>query len=136
MNHSHPGYKKRFNQAEMIGEVKAMNIPFVSTKNKLYEDRHMLIGDAASLADTFFGQGIANALRSGQFAAKQALTCFETCDFSSKLISGYQDQLYGFLEKEIKYSKNLQTFFSYNCLVNNLFFILLGKQEVLKIGYC
>lgn len=59
-------------------------IPFWGGRRTLHRGRVALVGDAAGLADPFFGEGIATALESGRLAAQAVaeLVCGERTDLA------------------------------------------------------
>jgi geranylgeranyl reductase family protein len=59
-------------------------IPFWGGSHVLHRGRVALLGDAAGLADPFFGEGIATALASGRLAAQAVaeLVCGESADLA------------------------------------------------------
>jgi geranylgeranyl reductase family protein len=75
---NHPLFKERFANATMVeGSAKGWQLPFGSPRKK--ESRQprraagsgiRLVGDAASLVDPFSGEGVGNALVTGEMAAR------------------------------------------------------------------
>ena len=64
-----PRFRDRFRGVECVGEVHGWNIPTPDFQRTLAGDGFLLAGDAAGLVDPFSGEGIGNALDSGQVAA-------------------------------------------------------------------
>ena len=105
---NHPLFKERFSEAEMIpGSAKGWHLPFGSPrkKTKLQPRRNVmngirLVGDAASLIDPFSGEGVGNALVSGEMAARHII---EKLPYEQ-----YQEELWTVLGPELKNSFNMQ----------------------------
>ena len=66
----HPVLAARFATAKQEGPIGAWVIPNGSHMRPSSGDGWVLVGDAASLVDPFSGEGVGNALVSGQMAAK------------------------------------------------------------------
>jgi len=77
----------RFEASKQLSRVEADILPAGGFGNKISGDSFILIGDAASLVDPFTGEGIGNALLSGEKAASTISKCFESGNFSEKYIS-------------------------------------------------
>lgn len=105
---NHPLFKGRFKDAEMVpGSAKGWQLPFGSPrkKEKLQPRRNTmngirLVGDAASLVDPFSGEGVGNALVSGEMAARHIIEEIPH--------NVYQDELWKVLGPELKNSFNMQ----------------------------
>jgi flavin-dependent dehydrogenase len=70
------------------------------------------------LIDPFTGEGIANSIRSGRFAAKQVLACHAAKDFSATFTVNYDKEIYSAMWKEFKLSSLLQKLSTYPRLCN------------------
>jgi menaquinone-9 beta-reductase len=70
---AHPRFAHRFKDARPLEKIRGYGLPLGSHPRPLSGDGWMLVGDAASLIDPFSGEGIGNAMVSGEFAAKHAL---------------------------------------------------------------
>jgi flavin-dependent dehydrogenase len=66
----HPQLAARFASARQEGLIGAWLIPNGSFVRPSHGDGWVLVGDAASLVDPFSGEGVGNALSSGEFAAQ------------------------------------------------------------------
>jgi geranylgeranyl reductase family protein len=64
-------------------------IPCGGIERRLCSDRVLLAGDAAGFVDSFLGEGLAYAIRSGQLAAEVALLAARQDDFSSSRLALY-----------------------------------------------
>jgi geranylgeranyl reductase family protein len=64
-----PRFRARFARASRIGDVHGWNLPTPDFSRTLSGDGFLLAGDAAGLVDPFSGEGIGNAVVSGQVAA-------------------------------------------------------------------
>jgi menaquinone-9 beta-reductase len=88
-----PELSQRFANAERISPFQAHTLPLWRPGNKLSGNRFILLGDAASLVDPFTGEGIGNAMASGEVAAGVILDCFRSSDFSAKRLLDYDRKI-------------------------------------------
>jgi menaquinone-9 beta-reductase len=84
----------RFEKARLIDDIKGFGLPLFTQKRNISGNRFMLCGDAATLIDPLWGHGIDHAMWSGLFAAKQAIMCFRSSDFTSSFMKQYDVMLY------------------------------------------
>ncbi len=105
---THPLIAPRFKQAKIVDGVKGFGLPLGSRRFQISGERFMLVGDAASLIDPLTGEGIGEAMLSGNFAAKQVLDCFEKNDFSAAAMRRYDDAVYGRLWNSFQLHSFLQ----------------------------
>lgn len=104
----HPLFKERFADASMIpGTGKGWQLPFGSPRKKADKQPRrsasngiFLVGDAASLVDPFSGEGVGNALVSGELAAQHIL--------EGKSAEDYQSALWNALGPELTNSYSMQ----------------------------
>jgi len=104
----HPLFKERFADASMIpGTGKGWQLPFGSPRKKASRQPRRsasngiyLVGDAASLVDPFSGEGVGNALVSGEMAAKHIV--------EGKPPEAYQEALWAALGPELSNSFRMQ----------------------------
>jgi geranylgeranyl reductase family protein len=115
---THPGLKERFKDARTLETVKGYGLPLGSKRRNISGERFLLAGDAAGLIDPFSGEGIANSIRSGRFAAKQVLACHEASNYTASFIKNYDKEIYKSMWKEFKLSKLLQKLSNYPRLCN------------------
>lgn len=122
---NHPMFKDRFAEAEMVpGSAKGWQLPFGSPrkKSKMNPRRSSmngvrLVGDAASLVDPFSGEGVGNALVTGEMAANHIL--------DSKTPVEYQEEVWKVLGPELINSYRMQKLSRRSWLLN--WFV--GKAE-------
>lgn len=115
---NHPAFKERFADAKMIkGTGKGWQLPFGSPRKgrknqprKAYASGALLIGDAASLVDPFSGEGVGNALVSGEIAARHVI--------ENKGGQEYQDELWNALGPELSNSFKMQKMSQRKWLLN------------------
>lgn len=105
--------KERFKNATRLDEVKGFGLPLGSKKRPISGDNFLLVGDAASLIDPFTGEGIGNALASGELAAQWAQKALEDQKYGAAYLKGYDAAIYQRLWKELRLSKNLQDLLNY-----------------------
>jgi len=105
---NHKLFKDRFADATMVeGSGKGWQLPFGSPRKKgemqprrSASNGVFLVGDAASLVDPFSGEGVGNALVSGEMAAQHIL--------QKKKPSEYQQALWEALGPELTNSYRMQ----------------------------
>lgn len=109
-----PQFKKRFAEAELVGEIKGWTIPigYFNSSLPISGNRILLCGDAAALVDPATGEGIGPAMSSGRYAAWQIKKCFKENDFSAKFMKAY--------DKDIrkKYARN----YKMKSIITNLYY--------------
>ncbi len=77
-------------QSTLTGSV----LPLISQRRQLVFDGGLLVGDAAGLVDTTFGEGLTNAFLSCRIAASTIQSAFSKGDFSQAALQHYQVKLY------------------------------------------
>lgn len=131
-----PKFKKRFENATLVGDIQGFGLPLASKIRKLSGDGYVLTGDAASLIDPLTGEGIANAILSGAVAAEQAAQCLEKQDFSATILRGYDDRIYRMRGQEFKVSYQLQQWFKNERFFNIMaWFIAKNKPLARTFAY-
>jgi geranylgeranyl reductase family protein len=113
-----PKLQERFKQAKLQGGVKLCSLPLGSRKRPLSGDHYMLLGDAGALIDPFTGEGIGNAMMSGQYAAEQAAACLQQSRFDAAFLKQYDERLYQRLWSELSLSRRMQQLVNYPFLFN------------------
>ena len=93
----------------------------------------MLLGDAAGLVDPFTGEGIGNAMVSGQYAMEVAAKSKESGDFSEKAFAEYDELLWGEVGKELRTSTKLQSLARSKFLLNFVISRASRNEEVQNI---
>ncbi len=78
-----------FPEAEVLG-ITWGAVPTAQPLSPSFAQRLLVVGDAARLADPLSGAGIANALRSGAWAAETIKEAFDRGDFSANSLRGYE----------------------------------------------
>ena len=126
-----PFFKKRFENAEMIGDIHGWNLPAGSKRRKIHGDGFLLIGDAAGLIDPFSGEGIGNAMCSGYIAAQVSSEVCEQNDFSYKSLAIYPERLWNQIGPELKILTNLQKVARIQPLINLVVGRAADKEDVL-----
>lgn len=105
---SHPDLKRRFEAAKQEGKVQGFGLPLGSRMPKVAGKGFLLLGDAAALIDPATGEGIGNAMWSGQIAARWAMKAFAQQRFDADFLKGYQDELVAKLGKELRRKHQVQ----------------------------
>lgn len=113
-----PAIAKRFESAELVGDVKLFGLPLGSKKRPLSGDGYLLCGDAAQLIDPFTGEGIGNAMMSGMYAASIAAMSISQNDCSASFLKKYDAELYHRLWSELQLSYTMQRLVNFPWLFN------------------
>jgi len=115
------GFKEKY-------KWKAHLIPAGGIKRKLVGSRVLLVGDAAGFVDSFYGEGIAYAIRSGQLAAE----IISEILLENKKLSRLQDYQ---AATESEFGRNLRYSLKLSRLMHRfpgIFFkIFTGNEEVI-----
>lgn len=130
---SHPPFRERFQDAELVGEIVGYGLPLGSKKRLLSGDGFMLVGDAAHLIDPLTGEGIGNAFYSGFIAAEQAQQCLEQQNFSAPFLYAYDVRVQRVLGVEMQLSYRLQRLMAYPLLVNVVTAIIGGNKRAMDM---
>ncbi len=96
---NNPDILKRIGKGEIEGKIDGWPITFFNSKQKISDDRLMLIGEAAGLINPLSGDGIQYALLSARWASETIETCLKANDFSSDSLYGYTKRVH----KEVGY---------------------------------
>ena len=88
----HPLLADRFKDAEMLHAIEGSGLPIMMDKHpKVSDDRVLLVGDAASVADPISGEGIGPGLITGKYAALAAMEALKADDFSAAFLQKAYD---------------------------------------------
>ena len=96
----YPNLLARFSKARLIGKLETHTLPMGHDNNRISGTRFLLAGDAASLVDPFTGEGIGNAMISGEIAATFIRKAFSQNDFSEDFFRGYEEAIRNKIGKE------------------------------------
>ena len=83
-------------------------MPLGSAPRAMAGNGWMLVGDAASLIDPFTGEGIGNAMVSGDLAAQHAVRAVGAGDVSREILCAYQEDVHRVLGGELRLSTLLR----------------------------
>ncbi len=101
-------FKERFARAELVGGIRGWNLPLGSKRRRIHGEGFLLLGDAAGLIDPFSGEGIGNAMVSGEIAARVlARACAENA-LDAGSLGEYAELLWQEIGNELKTSYLLQ----------------------------
>ncbi|HRK73627.1 MAG TPA: geranylgeranyl reductase family protein [Rhodothermales bacterium] len=117
---THPRFRDRFTHAEAIGPVKGWGLPLGSRPRTMAGDGWLLLGDAASLIDPFTGEGIGNAMVSGEQAAIWAKKATDTQRYDAAFLSGYETEVLSILTDELRLSHWMQRLTNWKWLLNTV----------------
>lgn len=104
----HPSFRDRFAEATPVGSVKGWGLPLGSRPRPMVGNGWMLVGDAASLIDPFTGEGIGNAMVSGEIAARYTIEASAQRRFDAAFLAGYERDVRSYLGNELRISHALQ----------------------------
>lgn len=116
----HPRFRHRFEGAERVGKVQGWGLPLGSKPRTMHGDGWLLLGDAASLIDPFTGEGIGNAMISGEKAAAWTAKAKAAGDFSASFLRGYEEDVLGYLGDELRLSHAMQRLGNWKWLLNTV----------------
>ncbi|MXX80752.1 MAG: NAD(P)/FAD-dependent oxidoreductase [Chloroflexi bacterium] len=91
-----------------LTELRGHHLPLRDPDSALVSGRVVFVGDAAGLIDPLSGEGIGNAIRSGQLAAEAAL---ELLSGRASDLSAYRDRVEAEIEPELRVARQLQALF-------------------------
>ena len=100
---SHPALRQRFKEAKLQGPIQGFGLPLGSRMIQMSGANFLLTGDAASLIDPATGEGIGNAMWSGQIAARWAIKAFQQHELSEEFLAGYGLEIRKKMERELRY---------------------------------
>jgi geranylgeranyl reductase family protein len=116
--HTHPTLSARFAEAQMKGKIESHGLPFGPDPKAISGDGFLLAGDAASLVDPFSGEGIGNAMVSGEIAAGMIREAFMTNDFTAGFLTQYDERIRRRLLRELKTSQRIHELCAHPALFN------------------
>lgn len=119
----------RFQDAVLVGRVESDILPLGKLQRRFSGHRWISAGDSASLIDPLAGEGIGNALMSGQLSAKHLLNVFAQGDFSSGFNHRFDEQLLLRLRGEFLQRQRLIDFFSNKPRFFNLLFRQMARSR-------
>ena len=116
--HQHPQISQRFRNAQLDGPLLGFGLPLGSKKRNISGDGYVLVGDAASLIDPFTGEGIGNAMISGQKAAEVLAEALSVGRTDAEYLKAYDEAVYKRMWNELSLSYKLQQLVNYPWLFN------------------
>ncbi len=96
-------FKKRFANAQKMGDWKGWSLPLNTHKKRLSGDGYLLLGDAGALIEPFSGKGIGIAMISGKMAAEMAQLALAQNRFDAKFLFAYHQRVYRYFRSEWKW---------------------------------
>jgi flavin-dependent dehydrogenase len=92
----------RFLNARLTAKPEAHTLPLGSYRFNRSGNRYILLGDAAFLVDPFSGEGIGNAMASGEIAAATLDVNFKTNNFTAEALKTYDARILRRFSQEFK----------------------------------
>jgi geranylgeranyl reductase family protein len=112
-------FRKLFARATSVSDIKGWNLPTPNRKRIICGDGFVLVGDAAGVVDPFTGEGIGNAMCSGEVAARAITKAFESAETSRVELSEYAVLLWKELgERELARRYRLRSLARHRGLIN------------------
>jgi flavin-dependent dehydrogenase len=108
----------RFKNATPAGKPAAHQLPLGTRRMGYSGDRYLLTGDAAFLVDPFSGEGIGNAMASGEIASRVLEKCFSADNFSAAALSDYDVRIRQRFGQEFRIMSGMQRLAGSSALVN------------------
>jgi flavin-dependent dehydrogenase len=105
-------------------------IPAGGIDKSVIADRILLAGDAAGFVDTFSGEGIGFAIRSGQLAAETAFSAIQRGQYSKKDLQVYESRCTREFRGDFKYSLYFTRLF--HRFPHYCFRIMTAEPEILR----
>ena len=127
---THPQLSLRFRDAILTGTILSHGLPLGPQAKALSGERFLLTGDAASLIDPFSGEGIGNAMISGEIAANVIQQAFRNNDLSASFLKEYDLRLMERLGRELETSRTIQYLAGFPALFNFVVNKALKKKSV------
>lgn len=115
---TNPTISGRFQAAVMTGKIEAHGLPLGPDNKTVSGEGFLLAGDAAALVDPFTGEGIGNAMVSGEIAASMILEAFQKNDFSARFLRQYDERIHERFWREMKTSHRIQELCTHPALFN------------------
>jgi menaquinone-9 beta-reductase len=105
---SNPVLSERFAGAQMVSRIEAHGLTLGPDPKSISGQGFLLTGDAASLIDPFSGEGIGNAMVSGEIAGQIIHEAFTNNDFSEAFLKKYDERIRSRLGRELATSRVMQ----------------------------
>lgn len=103
-----------FKEAKLMGALDTWTHTLSTHACKRSFPGALLVGDAASLSDSFSGDGLGNQLLSGKLASEVIMHAIEKNDFSALALSEYENQLKKYLENDLAHAQQVHTLASFS----------------------
>jgi geranylgeranyl reductase family protein len=111
----------RLARAEPAGPLQGHPLRMQLNGARTHDDRILVAGDAAGLVNPLSGEGIAQALESGELAASYALAALETGDLSARALAAYSRALKARFEADHRAASLLRLVLAAPGLLNRVF---------------
>ena len=122
----------RFQDAVIADDIEGGIIPLGKLDLSYSGDHFLIAGDAASLVDPLAGEGIGNALLSGEKAAEQILRCFEERRFDAGFNKEYDKKIHDITDSEFKTNHRVIKFFNSNPKVFSYLLRMVDSNQYMR----
>ena len=126
-----PALRDRLPRAEIVGGIRGGVLRTGLNAHATYRDRLLVVGDAAGLVSPLTGEGIKQALVSGELAAQTALDAFKLGDFSHRTLALYGTRLQAAFAGRNRQLEMLNSLISHPWAMNRMV-KLLGNDRTLQ----
>lgn len=100
----HPLLEKRFEKAELVGNIQAWYLPLASVRRTMHGNGFILAGDAAGLIDPLWGDGIDTAMISGKIAGEILAEVCRGSNYSAETLQKYAHAVWNRLGSQFKFN--------------------------------
>ncbi|MBW3582085.1 MAG: geranylgeranyl reductase family protein [Euryarchaeota archaeon] len=117
--HDNPLFVERFAGATKVeGSQRGWILPLGSRRRRLSGEGWLTVGDAAGLIDPFSGEGIGNAMVSGQLAAEQIHIALSNGGATADALAPYDIKVWAEIGDELERSYKMQKLGRHKWLLN------------------
>ena len=130
---TNPNIKHRFSNASKVSKWRGWVIPFQFTKQKIFGNRFLLVGDAAGLANAFYKEGVGTGMMSGVIAAKTIEKSLLKNDFSATFLKNYEFEIKNEFWKLLKFSEVMLKLLRFPKIFG--FLVFLFRKRIMKKSF-
>lgn len=125
-----PALRDRLPRAEIVGGIQGGVLRTGLDAHSVFGERLFTVGDAAALVSPLTGEGIKQALVSGELAATTALSAFKLGDFSRHALAPYGFKLQSAFARRNRQLAMLNTLISHPQVMNRLVRLLVNDRPL------
>lgn len=121
--------KRSLRKMEAIGKIKSYPLFMGYPNTQVYQDRLLVVGEAAGLVNPLTGEGVDYSMMSGILASNVLTEAFDSGDFSKQQFEKYKNLLDKEYYNQFIMSSRLRKLFFSNQFVLGSFFSLLQRSK-------